>query len=175
MRTVSISPLLRHNNGYCKRALRYLWGGLKQTTDVAKDVRFALARIEAERFYTSSSNPKDAMGKRKPGGGLYWSKQAFTAVAWDAFDATLDSKGQMYRLWRSKQSSGFCGTQVMVSHWDKRRDGLCPDCGTRETASHLNLCSDPDRTRLLHDMLNTLHDWLQNNYTHPELAYWLPK
>ena len=45
-------------------------GGLKQTTDVAKDVRFALAWIEAERFYTSPSNPKDAFGKRKSGGGL---------------------------------------------------------------------------------------------------------
>jgi len=81
----------------------------------------------------------------------------------------------MYRLWLSKQLSGFCGTQVMVSHWDKGRDGLCPDCGKREIASHLNLCSDPDRTRLLHDMVNTPHDWLQNKYTHPELAYWLPK
>ena len=98
-------------------------GELKQTTDVAKDVRFALARIEAERFYTSPSNPKDAMGKRKPGGGLDWSKQAFNAVAWEAFDATLDSKGQMYRLSLSKQSSGFCGMQVMVSHWDKGRNG----------------------------------------------------
>jgi len=115
------------------------------------------------------------MGRRKSGGGLDWAKQAFNAVAWDAFDATLDLKGQMYRLWLSKQSSGFCGTQVMVSHWDKDRDGLCPDCGKQETASHLNLCSETDRTHLLHDMVNNLQDWLDNNYTHPELAYWLPK
>ena len=63
----------------------------------------------------------------------------------------------------------------MVSYWDKGRGGLCPDCGKRETASHLNLCSDVDRTRLLHGMVHNLQEWLDNNYTHPELAYWLPK
>jgi len=131
-------------------------GGLKQTSDVAKDVRFALARVEAERLYTSPPNPKDNRGNRKPGRGLGWFNQAFNAVAWDAFDATLDLKGQMYRLWLSNQLSGFCGMQVMVSHWDKGRDGLCPDCGKRETASHLNLCSDPDRTHLLHGMVSNL-------------------
>ena len=57
---------------------------------------------------------------------------------------------------------------AIVSHWDKGRDGLCPDCGKQETDSHLNLCSDPDRRRLLHDMMNNLHD---NNFTHQELAY----
>ena len=73
------------------------------------------------------------------------------------------------------QSSGFCGSQVMVSHWDKSRDGRCPDCGQREPASHLNLCSDPDGTCLLHDMVSQLQQWLDNNYTHRELAYWIPK
>ena len=63
----------------------------------------------------------------------------------------------------------------MVSHWDKSRDDLCPDCGKRETASHLNLRSDPAPTRLLHDMVERLQQWLNDNYSHPELAYWLPK
>ena len=63
----------------------------------------------------------------------------------------------------------------MVSYWDKTRDGKCPDCGKREVASHLNLCSDPDRTRLLHDMVANLQNWPDNNYTHRELAYWIPK
>jgi hypothetical protein len=148
--------------------------GLKQTSDVARDVRFALGKADAEKFYTAPPNPKDSKGRVKSGGGLGWSKPSFNAVAWEAFDATLEGKGQMYRLWLSKQSSGCCGTQVMVSRWDKSRDELCPDCGKRETASHLNLCSDPERTSLLHEMVASLKKWLDNNYCHPELAYWLP-
>ena len=70
--------------------------GLKQTSDMAKEVRFA----------TAPPNPKDSKGWVKSGGGLGWSKQSFNAMAWEAFDATLESKGQMYRLWLSKQSSG---------------------------------------------------------------------
>ena len=81
----------------------------------------------------------------------------------------------MYRQWLSKQSSGFCGTQQMVAHWDPTRDGNCPDCHRPETASHLCLCPNGDRTRLLKDMTADLTTWLHNNYAHPELAYWLPK
>ena len=149
--------------------------GLKQTSDVSRDVRYSLGKSEARKFYTRPIHTKDANGRRQPGGGLGWSKESFDAVAWEALDSTLDKKGQMYKQWLCKQTSGFCGTQVMVNHWDKSRDGNCPDCGRRETASHLNLCSDPDRTCLLHTMVEKLQTWLDNNYTHPELAYWLPK
>ena len=142
---------------------------------MAKDVRFALGRADAREFYTRPIHPREANGKRRPGGGLGWSTSSFDAVAWDALDATLDGKGQMYKQWLCKQSSGFCGTQAMVSHWDSTRDDKCPDCGRRETASHLNLCSDPDRTQLLHEMVDQLQRWLNDSFTHPELAYWLPK
>ena len=149
--------------------------GLKQTSDVSKDARYSMGKTEARRFYTRQANPKDDKGRCAPGGGLGWSKESFDAVAWEALDSTLDKKGHMYKQWLCKQVTGFCGTQVMVSHWDKSRDGRCPDCGMRETASHLNLCSDPDRTNLLQTMVESLQEWLDNNYAHPELAYWLPK
>ncbi len=66
--------------------------GLKQTSDVAKDVRFALGKADAEKFYTAPPNPKDSMGRMQSGGGLGWSKQSFNAVVWEAFDATLEGK-----------------------------------------------------------------------------------
>ena len=90
--------------------------GLKQTSDVAKDVRYVLGKAEAMDFYTRPVNAKDDSGRRKSGGGLGWSKASFNAVAWGELDATLDSKGQMYKQWLCKQSTGFCGTQAMVSH-----------------------------------------------------------
>jgi len=49
-------------------------------TDVAKDVRFALARVEAERFYTFPSNPKNNMGIRKSGGG--WVGPSRPLIQW---------------------------------------------------------------------------------------------
>ena len=63
----------------------------------------------------------------------------------------------------------------MVAHWDPTRDGNCPNCHRPETASHLCLCPNRDCTRLLKNMTAELTTWLNNNYTHPELAYWLPK
>ena len=42
--------------------------GLKQTSDVAKGVRYALGEAEAMDFYTPPINPKDAKGRRESGG-----------------------------------------------------------------------------------------------------------
>ena len=150
-------------------------GGVKQTTDVAKAVRFTIGHSDAEKFYTTPLGRRDARGNRAKTGGLGWSKEAFFAVDWRALDATLDSKPQMYKQWLAKQASGFCGTQTMVAHWDKTRDGKCPCCQRVETAHHLNLCGDPDRTRLFNEMADKLGEWLNDNYAHPELAYWIPR
>ena len=89
-------------------------------------------------------------------------------------NAALSKKAQMYKKWLAKQGSGFCGTQQMVAHWDTSRDGKCPNCKRPEPASHLNLCSNADRTRLLCDMANQLGSWLEKNYAQPELLEWLP-
>jgi hypothetical protein len=150
-------------------------GGVKQTTDVARAVRFTIGHSDAEKFYTTPLGRRDARGNRANTGGLGWSKESFFAVDWRALDATLDSKPQMYKQWLAKQASGFCGTQTMVAHWDKTRDGKCPCCQRVDTAHHLNLCGDPDRTRLFHEMADKLKEWLNDNYAHPELAYWIPR
>ena len=81
----------------------------------------------------------------------------------------------MYWQWLSKQLSGFCSTQQMVAHWGQTRDGNYPDCHRPEAASHICLCPNSDCTRLLKDMTAELTTWLNTNYTHPELVYWLPK
>ncbi len=95
--------------------------GHKQTLDVSTAVWFALGLKDVECFYTTPIAEADARGQRR-GGGLGWSKPAFNVVAWEELDAVLARKGQMYRQWLSKQSSGFCGTQSMVARWDTTRD-----------------------------------------------------
>ena len=158
----------------CESAAVFV-GGSKQTSDVARDVRFALGYSDAEAFYTTPLGPTDSNGNRHKNSGLGWSREAFRAVDWEALDATLHKKPQMYKQWLAKQCSGFCGTQTMVARWDSKRDGKCPDCGCRENAAHLNLCRDEGRDKLFNDMTTELQNWLYDNYAHPEIAYWLPQ
>ena len=150
-------------------------GGEKQTSDVAKAARFFLGYQEAERLYTAPILPRDAQGRRPKSSGLGWSREAFRAVDWKTLTACLQSKPQMYQLWLSKQSSGFCGTQDMVARWDATSDGRCPNCRCRESSAHLMVCPDRDRTKLLHAMADELQTWLSKHHGHRELVYWLPR
>jgi hypothetical protein len=84
----------------------------------------------------------------------------------------------MYKIWRSKQMSGFCGTQVKVGMYSKEMtpDERCPNCGRRKTAAHLMLCPEKDRMRLLIDSMVKLCRWMEaDEKMDPELAYWIPK
>ncbi len=148
---------------------------IKQTSDVAKEVRFALGHVDAEKFYTTPLGERNKHGQRDKRGGLGWSKASFDAVDWRALDSTLDPKPQMYKEWLAKQCSGFCGTQSMVARWDHTRNGLCPNCGKKEDAAHLNVCTDRERTRLLNTMADNLAKWLATHHAHPSLLYWIPR
>ena len=56
------------------------------------------------------------------------------------------------------------------------QDKRCPNCGRRETATHLLLCSSKDRTQLLIDNADKLEKWLEKDgSTDQDLAYWIPK
>jgi hypothetical protein len=90
----------------------------------------------------------------------------------------LNNKPDMYKIWRSKQNSAFCGTRVQVRLYlgttlpDKR----CPNCGRRGMADHLLLCSNEDRTQLLIENTGKLEMWLKRDrVTNLELSYWIPK
>ena len=84
-----------------------------------------MERRDAEKFY---------------GEELGWPKATFNCIHWDGLKETLETKGDPFRLWLSKQVNGSCGTEAMVSRWDKIRNNLCLDCGTRERAAHLMIC-----------------------------------
>jgi hypothetical protein len=90
----------------------------------------------------------------------------------------MSSKSNMYKIWRSKQHTGFCGTRVQVGKYSglKCPDEKCPNCGRRETAAHILICHNEDRMRLLADTTDDLSEWLNQDYlTNLELAYWIPK
>ena len=99
----------------------------------------------------------------------------FTCIHWDGLNEALESKGDPFRLRLSRQVNGACGTQAMVSLWDKTRDNLCPDCGTEETAAHLMVCPGHSRTLLLKQEVEDLERWMRNNNTDSAIAFWIPK
>ena len=83
----------------------------------------------------------------------------------------------MYKIWRSKQHSSFCGTRVQVGCYSGEilPGKRCANCGRHETTSHLMLCSDEDCTRLLTETVNRLAKWMaKDNITDLEILYWIP-
>jgi hypothetical protein len=90
----------------------------------------------------------------------------------------MKTKTNMYKIWRSKQTLGFCGTRVQVGQYlgTTGQDERCPNCGRRETSTHLLLCPSKDRTQLLIDNVDELEKWLEkDDSTDQDLAYWIPK
>jgi hypothetical protein len=77
-----------------------------------------------------------------------------------------------YRIWQSKQTSGFCGTQVQVELYSREAypDEQCPNCRARETGAQLMHCPDEDRTCLLIKNVEELEKWMEiDDKTDPEL------
>jgi hypothetical protein len=81
----------------------------------------------------------------------------------------MKNKADNYKIWQSKQTSGFCGTRVQVSLYSGEAypDKRCPYCGAKETDAHLMRCLDEDCTCLLIDILDELTRWLETNGTTP--------
>ena len=140
-----------------------LVNGVKITGDLGDAIRYAKGYEEAREFLTKQKG---------------WSDEQFLAVDWKSLHMTLKGKPDAYRTWLSKQHSGFCGTRVQVSHYSgvDGTDVGCPNCGCVEKASHLCVCMNPDRTKLLGEMNDSLAAWMhKGGKTDPEIAYWVPK
>jgi len=139
-----------------------IWGN-KITNDISRPIRFHASKEVARRTLNDTKQ---------------WPQDRFDEVDWEHLDLALSSKSDMYKTWRSKQHSGFCGTRVQVGRYSGLEcpDERCPNCGRRETADHIMLCPHEDRTRLLADTTEDLSKWLtQEHLTDLELAYWIPK
>ncbi len=140
-----------------------IWGN-KLTGDTSTPLRFHASKELARNYLSTRTRDK-------------WPNECFDEVDWEHLELALKNKADMYKVWRSKQTSGFCETQVMVGMYSGEAlpDEQCPNCGRRELAAHLMLCPDKDRTRLLIENVDELSKWLDtDSRTDPELAYWIP-
>ena len=161
------------SSGYHDRPTQFLpkedvalviWGN-KITGDISPHLRFHASKEVARKHLTSRRKDK-------------WTSDRFNAVDWEHLDLALKNKPDMYKIWRSKQHSGFCGTRVQVGRYSGQvsPDERCPNCGRRETAAHLMICPDDDRTRLLGECVTDLIEWMsREDQTNPEVLYWIPK
>jgi hypothetical protein len=161
------------NHGYHDRPTQLLlkedvalviWGA-KITGNISPHLRFHASKEVAQRYLTSRARDKR-------------SNDRFGVVDWEHLDLALKNEQDMYRIWWSKQHSGFCGTRVQVGQYsgDSFPDERCPNCGRQESASNLMLCPDTSRTQLLGKNVPDLAAWMsQDNQTDPKILYWIPK
>ena len=135
-------------------------GTTKQTTDVAKDLRYLIGKSRAKPLMTETG---------------VMSAEAFDLVQWDDLRRALDSKPRMYQLWYAKQGSGYCGTGKNMKQWQMTTNSRCPNCDKpKEDAAHLNVCNSKDRKRLLQRSICKLEVWMEEHNTHPDILEFVP-
>jgi hypothetical protein len=95
------------------------------TSQVAPAIRFALGKVDAQRFYTKAIDRVRGSNKS----GLGWSKDAFDRVDWEALSQALGHKPESFQLWLSKQSIGVCAMQKNTMRIQDILGNCCPNCG----------------------------------------------
>jgi hypothetical protein len=141
-----------------------VWGN-KVTGDILVPLHFHASITVARKYHQQWKHNK-------------WMAKQFKKVDWEYLDLALKNKADNYKIWQSKQTSGFCGTKSLVSCYsgDAYPDKRCLNCGSKETDAHLMRCPDKDRTRLLIDYVDNLTKWLKKDrIMAPKLLYWIPK
>jgi hypothetical protein len=141
-----------------------IWGN-KVTDNISHSIRFHASKEVARKYLGNQKNKS-------------WPNDRFGKIDWEHLDLVLKTKPNMYKIWRSKQNMGFCRTGVQVGLYSGTAwlDERCPNCGCRETAAHLLICPNEDRTQLLIKNTDKLGKWLERyNITDLELSYWLTK
>jgi hypothetical protein len=142
-----------------------VWGD-KITGNISSSLCFQVSKPVACKYH---------IHQRKKG---KWTTKQFNKIDWEHLNHALKSKPNNSKVWQSKQTSRFCGTQVQVGLYSGEMylDKRCPNCGARETDAHLMQCLDEDRTRLLIKNLAELEKWMETDrQTDPELINWIPK
>lgn len=95
----------------------------------------------------------------------------FDEVYWDGVERLFKRSPEMWSVWATKQTSGFCAANHMLARFKTGVIDACPNCGfTPERAHHIHFCSDPGRLSVFHSSVTKLTDWLVEQKTDPELV-----
>jgi hypothetical protein len=67
----------------------------------------------------------------------------FDLICWEGMRNAIGSYPKMFRIFVTKQVSGWYGSNSKQSLWDTSINNVCPNCGlSRDTLKHLAQCSD---------------------------------
>ena len=117
--------------------------GRKETSDPRKDLKQQIGTVQGKTYYTSREKRKGGMDAA-----------VFDMVAWDDVKSTLKGPSKMFKMWYSKQGSGFCGVGYWTSRLEKGEDSRCPSCRKlNESMDHLNQCKNEARTAVFVDQI----------------------
>jgi hypothetical protein len=80
----------------CEDVALVIWGN-KVTGDISTPLRFHASKELARKYLRTCTRDK-------------WPEEHFEEVDWEHLELALKNKPGMCKVWRSKQTSGFCGT-----------------------------------------------------------------
>jgi hypothetical protein len=83
----------------------------------------------------------------------------------------MSSVPKMYRIFVTKQVSGWCGTNSKVSLWDFSITNSCPNCGmANETSKHVTRCQHVGRVKLFRESMSDVILHLEYANLDPKLV-----
>ena len=132
--TSAYSSSTYFNGTYPNEDFTVTMRGIKTTGAVATALQEHWGRNEAKRFFDFKN---------------IVSANNFDLIWWDGVGKAIASYPKMFRVFISKQVSGWCGSNSKQSLWDKTISNMCPNCGSeRETSKHLTRCQHTGRVEL---------------------------
>jgi hypothetical protein len=112
-----------------------IWIGGKKVT----------SSIKSALYIDWGHKPAVTLFQRRKIVNTYW----FRKIAWTYVGKAMETYPQMFRLWVTKQVSGFNGTNRQLSCFQTDCINKCPCCGHNdEPASHLTRCTNPGRRKV---------------------------
>jgi len=145
---------------------------MKQTTNVARAIRFSLGKAEARKFFIRPIRLRADSNI----GGLGWSPEKFDSINWESLRDVLSKKPDMYGVWLSKQTIGICATRRNIARIHGLDDDRCPNClEGPERSTHLNRCKDPGRSELYNSDIDELSEWMTSvdgEWRYSDLVDW---
>jgi hypothetical protein len=109
----------------------------------------------------------------------YWKKKdnmtdsVLGNINWDAIGAAMKETKRSARVLIAKHVSGMCGVGKFMKRWKLRQDDICPRCEETEDAAHVWTCQGEGANEIWNKSLEDLEQWMNINYTNPDLQHLL--
>jgi hypothetical protein len=161
-----------------KLAKKALMAAVASEEFISSCFPFEHIRVEVAGVKVTGS-PKKAFIKywgRKTAMKLYHDKKIldkrfFHHVWWDGAGAVMDKFPKMFRLFVTKQTSKFCGTNRQLSRYDPSVKNVCPSCGQRdESSKHITRCQDEGRVEMFRQSAEELLHWIDSTIYNPSFV-----